>query len=76
MPWSVDREDGVVRADLTLPIDDWEAVLDAIQAALYPPPVAVFLPATLAGATQVDRELLDSLWRTLRSQGMVVQPLP
>jgi hypothetical protein len=76
MPWSVHRSDPTVRVDISLPVEDWDALLDEIQASLQPMPKAIFLPATLANATPLDLDLLNKLWSTLRSQGMPLRPLP
>jgi hypothetical protein len=76
MPWSVSRSDTTVTVDLSLPIEDWDAVLRDIEERLAPMPRAVFLPATLAHATPLDLDLLNKLWSTLRSQGMPLRPLP
>jgi hypothetical protein len=76
MPWSVNREDSTVTVEMSLPIDDWDRLLDAVQGRLQPAPKAIFLPATLAHATPLDLDLLNKLWATLRSQGMPLRPLP
>jgi hypothetical protein len=75
MPWSVSRNDSAVTVDLSLPIDDWDALLREIEGRLEPAPRAVFLPATLAHATPLDLDLLNKLWATLRSQGMPLRAL-
>jgi len=75
MPWSVRRSDSAVNVELSLPIEDWDKLLDEIEENLEPAPRAVFLPATLPDATPLDLDLLHKLWATLRSQGMPVQPL-
>jgi hypothetical protein len=75
MPWFVRRSDSSVNVELSLPIDDWDKLLDEIEEHLEPAPKAVFLPATLPNATPLDLDLLNKLWATLRSQGMPVHPL-
>jgi hypothetical protein len=76
MPWSVNRSDSTITVDMSLPIDDWDTLLDEIEARLQPAPKAIFLPATLAHATPLDLDLLNKLWTTLRSQGMPLRALP
>ena len=76
MPWSVKRTDPTVTVEMSLPISDRDALLEAIEERLQPAPKAIFLPATLAHATPLDLELLNKLWATLRSQGMPLRPLP
>jgi hypothetical protein len=75
MPWSVTRDDSAVTVEMSLPIEDWDRLLQEIEGSLEPAPQAVFLPATLAHATPLDLDLLNKLWATLRLQGMPVQPL-
>lgn len=75
MPWSVNRDGSVVRVEVSLPVDDWDKLLDGIERELDPKPRALFLPATLSRATPLDLDLLNKLWTTLRSQGMPLRPL-
>jgi hypothetical protein len=74
MPWSVSRHASAITVEMSLPIDDWDRLLEAIEAELDPAPRAVFLPATLPHATPLDLDLLNKLWATLRSQGMPLRP--
>jgi len=69
MPWFVRRSDSAVNVELSLPIEDWDKLLDEIEGNLEPAPRAVFLPATLPNATPLDLDLcrdgflVRNLWR-------------
>lgn len=68
MPWSVERDDNVVRADIRHPVHGWDELIKEIEANLDPFSDAVTLPRTLPDAFDIDRQLLRMLWATLSAR--------
>jgi hypothetical protein len=71
--WSVSRQDEVVYVDLgSLNPAEWEAVLDAIDVEMMPPPAQVVIRA--GERPPGPREaLVQSLASTVRAQGVKVR---
>jgi hypothetical protein len=53
--------------DIQMPVADWGELLDSVQAALEPRPIAVVLPSSIEGATATDAQMLQVLWDALAS---------
>jgi hypothetical protein len=75
MPWSLERTDATLLVSITAPVDDWDAVLMAVDEALADTPPTVTLPTGLPGGSKTDREMLTSLWRAVGASGTQTVPL-
>ena len=67
MTWSITRDGSTVHLDIQMPVEDWDEVMDSVQAALEPRPTAVVLPSVIEGATAADAQMLTILWDALAS---------
>ncbi|MEP6973499.1 MAG: hypothetical protein ABI869_05070 [Actinomycetota bacterium] len=75
MPWSVKRDQSVVRVEIRAPMEaEWEALLRAVEAQLEPVPLAVYIPARIPSASETDAEMLRLLWQTVGSRGVPIMP--
>jgi hypothetical protein len=75
MPWSVKRDQSVLRIEVRDPMDgEWQALLDAVDARFDPTPIAVYLPARIPSASETDAEMLKVLWQTIASRGVPIMP--
>jgi hypothetical protein len=75
MPWSIERDQSVLRVEVHAPMgDEWEALLDAVVAKLDPAPLAIYLPARLPSASEEDAEMLKMLWETVGARGIPIMP--
>jgi hypothetical protein len=54
--------------------DEWEALLEAVDAELDPAPLAIYLPARLPSASEKDAEMLKVLWETVGARGIPIMP--
>jgi hypothetical protein len=70
MPWSVQRKGSTLRVEISVPIENWEALMDEIQANLKPVPKAIVLPSEVPGASATDKDLLKMLWAALVPEGI------
>lgn len=69
MPWSLRRDGASVVVGISLPVDDWEDLIDEIHRNLDPMPSALHMPKRFESASTIDQELLDLLRASLVSQG-------
>jgi hypothetical protein len=75
MPWSVERTGSALHVHVTSPMTgEWEALMDAIQSALDPRPLAIHIPSKMPDATRTDSDMLKMLWDALGSQGIPLLP--
>jgi hypothetical protein len=75
VPWSVKRDESVLRVEVKAPMDgEWEPLMDAVDAKFDPTPIAVYLPARIPSASETDAEMLRLLWQTITSRGVPIMP--
>ena len=75
MPWSVKRDQSVLRVEVRDPMDgEWQLLMDAVDAKFNPPPLAVYLPARIPSASQTDAEMLKLLWQIIAARGVPIMP--
>jgi hypothetical protein len=53
---------------------EWERLLDAVIAASYPQPYAIYLPSRIEGASGEDADMLRELWDILGKRGVLLLP--
>jgi hypothetical protein len=75
MPWSVKRDQSVLRVEVRDPMDgEWQSLMDAVDSKFDPTPIAVYLPARIPSASETDAEMLKQLWKTIADRGVTIMP--
>ena len=70
MPWSIIHDRASLRVQVSVPVQDWEALLDAIQNHLRNRTHTVAMATVLPGATRIDAEMFQLLRRTLEGKAV------
>jgi hypothetical protein len=67
MPWIIERDGSSLRVHVACPIDDWDVLLEEAQRRLEIEEglTVIVMPTKIAGASQVDAEVLQLLRRVL-----------
>jgi hypothetical protein len=73
MAWAVQRNGATVRVEIGAPVEDWDSLMEDVNAALDPRPAAVSLPRRVEGGTGSDAERLRMLWALLSMRGLTIQ---
>jgi hypothetical protein len=73
MAWEVQRTGAILRVDIDAPVEDWDVLLDDVNARLDPKPAAVTLPRRVEGGTGTDARQLRLLWSLLSMRGLTIQ---
>jgi hypothetical protein len=77
MPWQIERDGSALHVRIDAPmVDEWELLMDEIQANLVPKPLAIYVPSRIEGATETDAGMLILLWQALGDIGILVLPPP
>jgi hypothetical protein len=79
MPWRIERVESTLRVQLEAPmaLEDWDAVFEEIHGALgNPKPAAIVLPLFVPGGSDIDPDMLASLWEALQAVGIPIMREP
>jgi hypothetical protein len=73
MPWIVQRTADTVLLSMTIPMTDWEGLMQHLPSKLSPRPKVVRLPTSITGGSEHDAKMLQGLWISLLEVGVATQ---
>jgi len=77
MPWGIERKGSSLQIWISCPVDDWDLLFEEVQRSLEEEEglTVIEMPTRIAGASQVDADVLELLRRVLAyTSGIPVGP--